>query len=517
MKDSRTKNSIRNIVWGFFNKIINIILPFITRTALIYYIGLNYVGLNTLFVSVLGVLSLAELGFGTAIIYALYKPVAENDYSRINRILNFYRKCYRIIGVSILTLGLAIFPFIKYFINGDVPNDININVLYFIYLFNTVISYFLFSYKESILIANQRNDIKSNIYTILQFLQYSIQLILIICFRNYYVYIIVLPLTTIMINIVLSIYVNKNFKEIKCEGDLSSEEKRELFKNVKGMIFQKIGTVILNSVDSIVISAFLGLSILSIYSNYYLIITSLFGVLSVVISSIIPSVGNAVVSKSVEENYKDFKKFNLGYIWILSWFSICLLCLYQSFMKIWLKNDSFVVSNDIMILFVMYFYFFKWFDMNYVYQEAIGLWWDNRFIPLIASIINLIINLTLVKFIGVAGILISTIVSVVFVYDVGYVVVLFKKYFKISPKEYLIRQLYYLFIAVIVGILSYVLCEVVTFDIYISFVLKCIIVLVVPNILFLLFWNKLEDFNFIRELLEKIKKNGINKKNKKDN
>ena len=525
MEESRTRNATRNILSGAINKIATILVPFITRTILINYLGSKYLGLNSLFTSILQILNLAELGFGQALVYSMYKPIAEKNEYKVKTLLNYYKKVYKIIGIVILTLGIGILPFINNFITGGYPDEMNIYIIYGVYLINTVISYFMYAYKSSLLIANQRNDITTNINAILVIIQNIIQSLIIILMKNYYYYIILLPITTIVNNLITAKicdkkypqYIEKSSKKLKLE----EEEKKEITKNTKGMIFQKIGGVILRNVDDIVISSFLGLSILGIYNNYYYILMTLFGMLDIIMNSLKSSVGNSIVLETKEKNYKDFIKFNFLYVWIISWMTLTFAFLVQDFIKLWL-GEAYLLSNSIVILFAIYFYIHKWCDILYVYQEARGLWWENRYVPFIAAIVNLVINIVLVNIIGLPGILISTIVSVLFVYDVGYAKVLFKKYFNIKGAflKYVLRQIKYFAVIFIVGIITYIMYVIlgnIINNIVIRFAVKIVLIICIPNILFYLLFRNFKEYkdasDFLSNLILRLsEKNRIIKK-----
>lgn len=501
--ESRTKNTVRNIIFGTINKVVTIILPFIMRTVMIYVLGTEYLGLNSLFTSILQVLNLTELGFGTALVYSMYKPLAENDDRKVCQLLNYYKQCYRIIGIIVLIIGIIIIPFLNNFIAGDYPAGINIYYIYIIYLINTTLSYFLYAYKGALLIANQRNDINSNINTVLSIVQNIFQIMIILLLKNYYYYIAILPIITIANNLVTAKIVNKKYPKYNTKSEeLDNKDKNEIKKNVKGMIFQKIGNMVLNNVDNIVISSFLGLSMLGIYNNYYYIITALFGVLDAVMNAIKASVGNSIILEPKTKNYEDFTRINFLYVWIISWMSICLLCLMQNFMKIWMQ-DNFLLDNYMIILFVIYFFTHKWCDMLFVYQEAKGLWWENRYVPLIAAIFNLVFNIILVKIIGLPGILISTIVSILFIYDIGYAKVLFKEYFNSKGEllNYIIKQIKYLLITLISGGITFFITNQLNSDIW-SFILKGIIALIVPNIIFLMIYYNSKEFKSVMKFIK---------------
>lgn len=501
----RTQNVGRNIYWGIMNRIVSILLPFLVRTALLYKLGTEYLGLSSLFTSVLSVLSLTELGFGQALVYSMYEPMAKKETKKINALLVLYNKCYKIIGLAILALGVCFVPFLPKLIYGEVPGDVNLYVLYIVYLFNTVLSYFLFAYKKSIFYASQRTDIDSNINTMVSVFQNLFQIIVVLLFANYYVYIIFLPMATLVNNIWVSLSVKKRFPEFKCEGSLGKEEIKYIFKDVKGLVFQKIGGVVLLSLDNIVVSAFLGLNTLAVYNNYYYVVTALTGILSIITNALKPSVGNSMVTESLEKNYNDFNKLNFAYLWIVAWCTITMLNLYQPFIRIW-TGEALMLSNSLAFLFALYFFINKWCDMMYVYQEAAGLWYENRFVPLLAAVLNLILNILLVQVIGLAGILVSTIMSILLIYNTGYAYVLFKYYFKDISKmgTYFSRQFEYVLTFVIIGILTYFVCSKVILGDYASIFVRGVICIFFPNLLAVFVFRRTENFKGIQDIMKRL-------------
>ena len=215
MRLEKFKNAKRNSIWGIIFRIVVIIFPFAIRTIIIKKIGTDYLGLSSLFTSILNLLNLTELGVGTAIVYSMYEPLAKDDDKKICALMNLYKKIYRIIGLIVLIIGLIIIPFIKNLITGQVPNDINIYYLFFIYLANTVLSYWLFAYKVCIIQIHQRVDIATKINILVYILTYSIQIIILISIKNYYLYTLMLPLSTILYNILNGLYVDRQYKKKK--------------------------------------------------------------------------------------------------------------------------------------------------------------------------------------------------------------------------------------------------------------------------------------------------------------
>lgn len=455
----RTKHAAKNIYWGFINKFVASTLPFVSRTVVLYVLSTLYLGIGSLFSSVLGMLSLAELGFNAAIVYSMYKPMAECDTEKVCALLRFYRWCYRIIGCVILTLGLLLLPFLKYMIRGDYPADINIYAVYLLYLLNAVVSYLLFAYKRSLLQADQRNDVESKIATITAFLRYILQIIVLLAFRNYYFFVFVMVGATVADNVLVSRMTKRLYPEYVCRGNLEKEDLNGLKKQMKGLIYRKIGDVVLTSVDNIVISSFLGLTAVALYGNYYSIVTFLFSMVSIISTALKAGVGNAVALESKEHIFRTFKILNLLYVLMVAFLSICFLCLVQPVMKLWV-GEKLMFGANMVLLFALYIFSYKWCDMLYVYQEAYGIWWNTRFVPITAAALNLLVNIILVHLIGIEGILISTIVSVLFVYDLGYACILFRICFKGQGTvgEYVLRQLYYLCVAAVTAGVCVKLC-----------------------------------------------------------
>lgn len=398
MKLQRRKNAFRNIEFGFLNKMVTILFPFLMRTILIKTLGSEYLGLSSLFTSILQVLSLSELGIGSAMVFELYKPIAKNDTEKICKLQNLYRVIYKIIGTVIVTIGVILLPFLNNFIEGGYPEDINIYVLYILYLFNSAASYLLFAYKSSILTAYQRRDIILNIGSIVHVLLYVIQIICLVNFKNYYAYVIWLPIFTIIENVLISIYVDKKYPEYKPMGKLDKNEIKNVFLNVKDLFGHKLSNVVTNSADTIVISSFIGLNMVTIYNNYYYLMSAISGILDIVYQGILAGIGNSIVSESKEKNKNDFYKFYFINAWIVGWCSICFVCLFQPMMKLWMGSNLMLDFSSVILLGI-YFYVWKIRQTILTYKDAAGMWKIDKIKPYIEIIFNLTINIILVNII----------------------------------------------------------------------------------------------------------------------
>ena len=458
MAVSRVENAKRNLFFGMVNRIVYMLMPFLSRTALIYVLGMDYVGLNSLVSSILQVLNLADLGIGTAIVYALYEPVANNDVGAIRALMNYYRKVYRAIGCVIAVLGIALIPFLPFFIKGEPPKDVNITILYLVYLSNTVISYWLFAYKQALPTAMQRVDVVSNVNTITNILLNLAQVVVLIVWRSYYAYLVLIPICTIINNLLMSAHVDRTYPDYKPDGTISNELRASIRKRVAGLTIQRVCATTRNALDSVFLSAFIGLTVTAIYNNYLLIMTAVTGILGVVSTAILPTVGNSIVTDSTEKNYGDMRAMNFLYMLISGWCSSCLLCLYQPFMKLWAGADN-MFGMGVVVLLVLYFYGLKLGDIISLYASGAGLWWEMRWRAIAESVANVILNLVFVQLWGVAGIVGATLVSLLTVNFGLATRIIFKYYFKNGKmSEYFLDQLRFFLVTVLVCGIAYVVC-----------------------------------------------------------
>lgn len=484
MKIQRTQNAARNIIWGILFRVVATLCPFIMRTVLLYILGVEYLGLNSLFTSLLSFLSLAELGIGNAMVYAMYKPVAQDDDEAICALLKLYKKLYRIIGTIILVIGLILLPFVEKLVNGSYPPEINPYILFLIYLFHTVISYFLFGYKQSILMAFHRNDIISKRATILRLFMYGMQALILFVTKNYYLYIIMLPIYTISTNLANSWIVDKYYPQYVCRGEVPKEVSESIKRNVLSLIGNKLSDIVLNSSDNLILSIFIGLSMVAMYDNYYYVFNAVVGLALVIYNSLTAGLGNSLELESIEKNYHDFKTLTFLNAWFVTWCTSCLISLMQPFMTIWVGKEL-MFSNTVVILFGIYFYIFESEKIVLTYKDAAGLWWPDRFRPYVVMATNLILNIATVQIWGVYGVIISTIVSLLISFPWSGSV-LYKYLFKVNFKEYLGMYLKYLVVAVVTCSITFVICDFIKGNVFLQLIVRLLICCIIPNVIFLI-------------------------------
>ncbi len=490
MKIERTKNAARNIVFDGMLKLLNIIIPFFLRSIMLHYLGVEYLGLSGLFRSILSFLNLAELGVGSAMVFSMYKPIAEDDTPSICALLKLYRTFYRAIGLFIAVVGLALTPFLRSLISGDIPADMNLYILYFMNLGSTVLTYWLFAYKRSLLDAHQRTDVISKVSLITQFVEYALKLPALIIFRNYYMFLGVQLGAQVVINLLTAVRVNKMYPQYTPQGHLPREKVMDIVRRVRDLFTSKFSAVVFNFADTLVISAFMGLTALAIYQNYFFVITALRTFIDVIIVACIAGVGNSLVTESEEKNYNDFSRITMLFGWIMGVGSAMLLCLYQPFMHIWMGEENMLTFNYV-ICFVIYYYTMGMNKIINMFKDAAGIWHRDRFRPLTAALVNLGLNLATVKWLGLYGVLLSSVVSIVGVQIPWLFHNLFQEVF---PRKYLWP--YVRFFCGLVGVAlascaaSWLLCSLLRLGVWPSLIVNACVSFLVPNLFFFALFGK---------------------------
>ena len=326
MKLERTRNATRNIVFDGTLEMVNMLFPFVIRSVMLHCLGTEYLGLNGLFKSLLTFLNLAELGVGSAMVFSMYKPIAEDDAPTICALLRLYRTLYRIIGLAIAAAGLLLIPVLPNLIKGDVPADMNLYVLYLMNLGNTVVTYWLFAYRSSLLQAHQRRDVISKVSLAVRITEYALKILILVFLRNYYVYLAVQLLCQIAVNVLTAVFASRMYPRYVPAGKLPKEKTADIFRRVRDLFTSKLSATVFDSADTLVVSAFMGLTVLAVYQNYYFVITALRMMLIVILNACMAGVGNKLVMESREANYRDLEKISLLFSWLLGVSSSMLLC-----------------------------------------------------------------------------------------------------------------------------------------------------------------------------------------------
>ncbi len=512
---ARTQNSIRNIMAAMAGQVGGVLVNLLARVFFLHFLNQTYLGLNGLFTNVLTMLSLVELGVGPAMAYSLYKPLADNDTERIKSHMLFYKKAYITIGLAIAALGLVFLPFYTVFMD-EVPDIPHLNVIYLLFVANTVVSYF-YSYKRALIVCDQKKYIDTSVHYGAYFVLNVVQIIFLALTSNYVLFLILQVISTWAENVILARKADKLYPYLRDKNvqPLEKEDSRVIFRNVAAMSMHKIGAVVVNSTDNILISKLIGLATAGLYNNYYTIIHPLQTITNQIFESIVASVGNlkATVKEGdlshLKETFNDV--FFFGF-WIFTFCSICLLNLLHPFIEfLWLRNKGWLLDNMTLYVLVLNFYLYGMRRPVLTFRDATGAFWHDRYKPIFESVINLVASILLAKSFGLAGIFLGTLVSTVTTSLWVEPMVLYRNVFKSQLRDYFIRFFGYTFVGVIICVITTWVCNQVGYSL-LSLIPRGLICLILPNALLLVVFRKTQEFRYFsrlgKDMLGKVKNHG---------
>lgn len=512
---SRTQNSILNIITGLGGYVINTVLGFVCRIVFIRCLTAEYLGINGLFTNILTMLSLAELGIGNAIVFALYKPLATNDESKIASLMKFYAKAYRIIGIVVAIFGLCMIPFLGVVIKEPPNIKENLYIIYLIYLFNTSSSYF-FSYKTSLIMADQQNYIVTGLNYIITILQSIVQMIYLFTTKEYMGYLIIQTIGVFTYNLIISHIANKKYPYIKNKDvkKLKEDEQKGLISNIKALTIIKLSGLLVNNTDNIIITYFNGLSTVGISSNYTLLSTTLNSLLNQIFNGITASVGNYNAVESDEKKLELFNFINLVNFWLFAWATIGIIVMSTDIVNICF-GSNYILPFNIPCIIAINFYVIGMQDAVWTYKTTLGLFRQGRYLLIFTAVLNLIFSILLGSKWGLFGILFATTISRLFTntwYD-PYVV--FKYGLNRSFKIYLEKYIKYLFILMITTIITFFISNITKLPLGLKIIYKLGICCIIPNAIFLLCFYKTKEFEnlcsriciIIKPIFNKLKSN----------
>ncbi len=451
MANSRTKNTLLNTVGGILVKFISMILAFATRTVFLQTLGIQYAGVSDVFTSILTVLSFAEMGIGSAIVFALYKPIAEDDHEQISKLMNVYRKIYTVIAAVIMTLGLCLIPFLDSFITGvpDIVEDIRL--IYILYIVNTASSYLLI-YKSTFLTAAQKDYLVSKIKIVISVIKAVVECILLLVFKNFIVYLIFANVMGLVQNIVVARVAEREYPVLKEKSvaKLDKSERKSLINDVKALFLYKVSGTVLNGTDNLVISSYIGTSQVGILGNYNMITKQLYDINMQLFHATGASIGNLSATSTPEHQYSVFKKMLFIAFCISSFCATCLWTLLNPFMAFW-QGEDLMFESLMVALLVIDFYLKNILSPISQFRTSNGLFVQGKYRPLIMALVNIFVSIVLAKKIGITGVIIGTIFSraVTQLWYDPYLI--YKMVFKQPVRKYFIKYLLY-------GIITFVSC-----------------------------------------------------------
>ncbi|MDO4282312.1 MAG: polysaccharide biosynthesis C-terminal domain-containing protein [Clostridia bacterium] len=507
----RSSNSIKNAVVATIMNIITILVGFLVQKIFVISLGNEYLGLNGLFSNILSILAVVELGFGSAIIYHLYKPVAEHNEKEITILMRFYKKTYRIIASIIFVLGLSVMPFMKYIV-GEITISENLYLLFLLALIDIVASYLL-TYKRSILYADQKTYIINLVHIGYIVLMNICEVTLLLLTKNYLLYLMIKIVFRLLENIVISVIANKKYPFIldKVNENISSELRLDILHKVKGLLFHRIGGSLVLGTDNIIISNAIGVIAVGLYSNYSMIINALTNLLGQVFNSIIATIGNLLIENDRNKSFDIYHKMLFLNSWLYCFCGTCLLCLLQPFITLWMGQE-YLLPYGVIIVLIINFYIQGMRATSNTFKEAAGIFYEDRFVPIIESVINIVASIILAKMFGLIGIFIGTSLSSMVLFLYSYPIFVYKKLFHRRYAEFIREHLKYFIISIIVTAITAIITSKINIsNLFITLFINAIICIVVPNIFYVILFYRTNEFKYyigiLKTTLKKITKN----------
>ncbi|MGU8908539.1 lipopolysaccharide biosynthesis protein [Clostridium perfringens] len=498
----RKKATINATITGL-TFLLTFIPTFIVRRVFLNNLGNELLGLSSLYMNIIGYLSIVEMGVGTAIIFSLYKPFVNKNFKEIKGYLEFYKNFYKTVGIFVLIVGILLIPFLGVFINSNI-NMFEARLYFILFILNTTISYF-FSYKLCILTVAQEGYKISIGTAISKFFISVLQIIFLNIYNSFYIYLIIQIIINLIYYTFMNKYIDRNFKYIFQEkGEIKLEEKNNLIKNVKALFLHKIGSVLVFGTDNIVISSFINLNTVAKFNSYNMIINSLQGLLGTTMSAITPSIGNLLVEDNINLSYNIFKKIFFVNFWIASLVVIALFNTITQFVRLWLGDTQVIDNVTLSILLINVYFQFMRTPIDQ-FKEAAGLYHTDRFAPIFEGIINLIFSIFLARTIGLSGVLIGTFISNIAVIFWIKPMIVYKNVFKKTVIKYFCMYFFYLSIGLIpLVITNFITKNLKSINNIYALLINCIINIVIVNFIYILIFKNLDEFKYFANIIRGI-------------
>lgn len=494
MSDSRVKKSTYNMIAGFLNQFLTLIFSFISRTVFISVLGKEYLGLNGIFADVLNLLSMADLGFNTAMAYSFYKPLAEHDEGRLAALVNFYRKVYNVIAVIVTVAGIAVIPFLRLIVNTEkeIPN---LELYYLFALAGIVISY-LFVYKTTILTADQKNYEVTKITIWTNLFKTVSQIVVLLLTHNYILYLAINVLFQFLNNLIASRKATKSYPYITKSEMLSKEEQKGIFANMKSVFIYKVSGTLFNATTNIMISVIVGTVAVGIYSNYQMVSQKLLLIIQIIFSALTASIGNVIVKESAEKRYEVFMAAQ-SVSFILCGIITCIFgVLANDLVNVWLGED-FLLSVNVLTALTLNTYLSCVLLPLWVYRDATGLYRKTKYIMLIGSFLYIVLAIVGGNLWGITGIILSSAIARLSTYFWYEPKLLFREYFERGPGKYYVSLLLNLLLVSATIVMLRCLLGEMAVDSWRSLIAKGIIVGVFCSFIFMTAYVKSPGFQII--------------------
>lgn len=511
----RMQKSVKNIFISIISNVLNILIGLIAQAIFLKTLGEEYLGLNGILSNTLSILAIAELGLSSAIIYKLYKPVAEKDYKQIIALMQFYKKTYYKIILTMIIIIFAIAPFLPKIVGNLSEVKENLFLIYSLFSLDIIISYLL-AYKKSILYADQNEYLTSIVHICYLFLMNVLQIIFLLITRNYIIYLVIKIISRIFENVVIYFLVKKKYPFLnkKDTVKINADVKNDITKNMRALFSHKLSGFIVNGTDTILISYFLGGAVIvGYYSNYALVISAVTTVFNQVFVSLTYSIGNLLTEDNTKKNYLYFKRIQFLNFWLFTFAATCIFCMMESFINIWIGKE-YILPRIVLIVLVINFFMQGMRRTFMSFKEAAGIFYVDRYVPILEAIVNIISSIILLKIFGLSGVFMGTIISTLVVYLISYPEYVYIPLFKQKYFQYIIGAIKYIIAAFIVTTITYFITSYIkTANPFFNLLLITISSFTISNFLLFLLFIRNDEFRYYKNLLfsflKKKKKNNV--------
>lgn len=495
----RVKSATKNIAFGYVGQMATMIMSFILRKIFIMHLSDTLLGVNSLYTNILSLLNMAELGIGTALNFSLYGPVARGEKEKIKSYMQMYKKAYYCIAAVVAVIGLALTPFLSFFIKNPGENSLrDLTIYYFIFLFNTVSSYFV-AYKYSLINAEQKNYVQTNVITITKIVTVFFQIIIVVATENFYLYL----LTDAVIQLIQKIFVSRFLDNMypylrdKNVTKLSKEESNEVFRKTKALVFHKVGDVARLQTDALIISSFIEVAMAGVVDNYNMVISSVSNFVNIIFNSVISSFGNLIATESKEKQYAMFKVYRFFASWVYGFSCVGFMILLTPLIRIWL-GDSWILAPAAVYCILTDYYFKGDRIVLSNFKTAAGVFEQDKYLALIQGAVNLVISIWLVQTpLGLTGIYIGTIVSGL-IANVTKPVIIYRACFDMNAGGYFVDTVKYL--CSLIGVM--IVCNLISIRVLsdlniLTFIIMGIIITVIFNGVYFILYGRSEEFKYL--------------------
>ena len=496
-KNSRIQNSYRTSLAGVTGQILNIVSAFLFRTVFLFFLGAEYLGINGLFSNILQLLSLADLGITTIISFRLYQPIADGDVEKVAAYMTFYKHIYRMVAAVIVGLGLLLMPFLSFFVDlGEVPNDINPYLVFGLFILQSASSY-LFSYRQVLINADQRGYLTSIFFALTNVAVNVFKILFLALTHDYTLVLVVGIVVQVLLNAGYYIYITKQYPEVfRLQARVTKEERRSVFSDARAGLCHRIGGMFVSGTDNIILSKFVSLASVGIYSNYSLLTSSVSTLVSSTFSNLSPSVGDFETRATPKESERLYLRMFFGNLWIVCFCTICLYTLLNPFIAVW-QDESYLLSKGVVLVLCIQFFMQSTNIVNGIFINATGLFNRDKIRPLIEAVLNLAISIVGVQMWGIIGVFVGTVVSGLLTYYWRNYYLLYRHVFRTHPTKIILTLLFWCALSVgIVFLLQYLFRF--TTDNWGGFFLKTVMAASIPNLIFLLLLFPTDDFAYYK-------------------